>query len=281
MERERLTFEATQSDSKQKPAHDEVTARFATFNTIDRDGDVTMLGAFGRQEVRPAAWSHNWGQPIIGRGTIRETRDAALFDGEFFLGTTAGLDTYRAVKRAGNLQRWSYGFDIYEMRLREPEARQSATRWGGMVREVVKHEVFEVSPVLLGARVATRTERITSNATTDAVLLGQLLKRLRSGEPLNKTEILELAEIARVPVDEVATIRDCAGKRGSRTLAPSADTPAAPADAAAPVEGTRTLIPQAATRRPLAPGATRTTGAPRTWTATTGAARRLGGHRHA
>ena len=36
-----------------------VQAVFSTLNVIDKDGDVTMPGAFSEERVNIAAWGHN------------------------------------------------------------------------------------------------------------------------------------------------------------------------------------------------------------------------------
>ena len=93
------------------------TARFATFNVIDRDGDVTLPGAFtSGQRVKIAAWGHNWGQLPVGQGTIRADSHAAYVDGHFFTDTAHGRDTYLTVKRLSEagLQEWSYGFEVLD-----------------------------------------------------------------------------------------------------------------------------------------------------------------------
>lgn len=130
----------------------EVTAIFATFNKRDSDGDVTPPGAF--DEGAPAlisAFGHQtWGGALpVGKGTITSTKTEAVFNGQFFMDTTHGLDTFRTVKATGDLQEWSYGYDPVEYSFGEHD--------GERVRFLNKLKVFEVSPVLRGAGVDTRT----------------------------------------------------------------------------------------------------------------------------
>lgn len=130
-------------------------ATFARLNVIDRDGDVTVPGAFtDGQSVRIASWGHKWHELPVGVGVIHADQETAWVDGQFFLDTTGGLDTYRTVKRLGPLQEWSYGFDILD------SANGQFT--GQQVRFLRKMDVFEVSPVLLGAGIGTRTDAIKS-----------------------------------------------------------------------------------------------------------------------
>lgn len=130
-------------------------ATFATFNVVDRDFDVTLPDAFTRgQAVRVAQWGHNWGAPAIGKGAIDFDGEKAWIDGEFFLDTTVGRDTYQAVKNLGDLQEWSYGFLIKER------------SWGDFgdppqpVQFLRRLDVIEVSPVMLGAGIGTGTDAI-------------------------------------------------------------------------------------------------------------------------
>lgn len=125
------------------------TAAFAQFNVEDKDGDVTLPGAFtDGQKVRIAYWGHRWGDLPVGKGTIRSDDRFAYVDGEFFMDTTHGLDTYKTVKGLDELQEWSYGFDVID-----GERRSDSDR--GLVLKAL--DVHEVSPVLLGAGVGTHT----------------------------------------------------------------------------------------------------------------------------
>jgi hypothetical protein len=130
-------------------------ATFSRFDVVDRDGDVTLADAFTRgQEVRIAQWGHNWGAPAVGKGAIDFDGERAWVDGAFFLDTTAGKDTYLAVKNLGSLQEWSYGFEVKE---------RSFGEFGDPPQQVQflrRLEVFEVSPVMLGAGIGTGTDAI-------------------------------------------------------------------------------------------------------------------------
>jgi hypothetical protein len=137
-----------------------VAAVFSTLNVIDADGDVTRPGAFeDGAPVRISAYGHSsWmGALPVGKGTIRETPTEAILDGQFFLGTTAGGDTFKVVKELEGLGEWSYGYDPLEYSFGEFE--------GQRVRFLDKLKVHEVSPVLLGAGVNTRT--LTAKARGD------------------------------------------------------------------------------------------------------------------
>lgn len=137
-------------------------ATFSTFNVIDRDGDVTVPGAFEKgQEIRIAQWGHNWAAPAIGKGAIDFDEEKAWVDGEFFLDTTVGMDTYKVVKNLGSLQEWSYGFAIKE---------RSFGEFGDPPQQVQflrRLDVFEVSPVMIGAGIGTGTDAIKGATLAD------------------------------------------------------------------------------------------------------------------
>lgn len=131
----------------------EFTAVFSTFNVIDHDFDVTLPGAFTEgQNVRIAYWGHRWQDLPVGRGVIHQDEEKAWVEGQFFMDTEAGRETYLTVKGLGELQEWSYGFDVIE------------ADWGTFneqdVQFLKKLKVHEVSPVMLGAGIGTGTTDI-------------------------------------------------------------------------------------------------------------------------
>lgn len=140
----------------------EVEAVFSTFNVVDKDGDVTLPGAFREgQEVVISAYGHeSWfGVLPVGKGVIRATKTEAILEGKFFLDTTAGRDTFTVVKNLAEagLGEWSYGYDIEESELGKHEDQD--------VQFLKALNVFEVSPVLRGAGVDTRTLATKSDKT--------------------------------------------------------------------------------------------------------------------
>jgi hypothetical protein len=131
----------------------EIVAVFATLGVIDSDGDVTVKGAFPNDApVVISAYGHTSWQGVkpVGKGVIREVGDEALLEGQFFLDTVEGRDTFTVVKELGGLglQEWSYGYDPVKFSFGEYE--------GQRVRFLEELKVHEVSPVLKGAGVGTR-----------------------------------------------------------------------------------------------------------------------------
>lgn len=134
-----------------------VKAVFATLNVIDHDGDIIMPGSIPNgHPVRMSAYNHaSWGNALpVGKGTISEIGDQLVFDGQFFLDTADGADTYKTVKNLGDLVEWSFGFDVLE--------KGFANDNGTEVRLLKRLNVTEVSPVLLGAGIGTRTIDVKS-----------------------------------------------------------------------------------------------------------------------
>ena len=164
----------------------EFRAVFSTFDVIDLDRDVTRPGAFkDGAPVRISYWGHRWQDLPVGKGVIHQDEKRAWVDGQFFLDTMAGKETYQTVKNLGDLQEWSYGYEVLE---------QSEGKFGDEedVRFLIQLEVPEVSPVMLGAGIDTHTENIKgvkaalpahSTATTDAAWDGPAMTtRCMSGE---------------------------------------------------------------------------------------------------
>lgn len=133
---------------------DEATLKLAGPEVIDKDGDVTLKGAFTQgQEVVVSAYGHaSWqpGAPPIGKGVIREEGDEAIATLQFFMDIPAAADTFKAVAALGDLQEWSYSLH---------DVTASRATVGGKSVQVLQKVglVKEVSPVLMGAGVRTRT----------------------------------------------------------------------------------------------------------------------------
>lgn len=150
LERKSLELKITDADQGL------VEAVFSTFNVIDHDGDVLLEGAFeDGAKVRISAYGHrSWmGALPVGRGTIRAEKDRAVLEGQFFLSTEAGKETFEVIKQMDELQEWSYSLDDVETALVSdlPDELQGAYR---AIRKVM---VMEVSPVLAGASLGTET----------------------------------------------------------------------------------------------------------------------------
>ncbi len=140
----------------------QVEAVFSVYNTLDTDGDVVVPGAiksgFKDNQV-PMVFAHKWDQPI-GKGTIVTDDNKATFKGTFFMGTEAGKEAYNLAKEMGDLQEWSFGFRINDYEVAPFKKDGSDDEQD--VRYLKELEVFEVSPVLVGANRETYTLAIKS-----------------------------------------------------------------------------------------------------------------------
>lgn len=133
-------------------------ALIAQFNVVDTDGDVTEPGAFPEGKAVPvSSYGHtSWeGHLPIGTATLRQTRTEAIASGRFYLDTDGGKNSWATLKNMqsdGHPSEWSYGYDATEFSFGEFE--------GQRVRFLKGVDVFEVSPVLRGAGMGTRTLNI-------------------------------------------------------------------------------------------------------------------------
>jgi hypothetical protein len=132
-----------------------IEAVFCTFGVKDLDNDITMPGAIeDGAKVLISAYGHSsWrGSKPVGKGVIRVEKTRAVLEGEFFLDTIDGADTFKTVKNTGDLQEYSYGYDVLATGELTEDLRQK-----GVWRVLEKLKVYEVCPVLLGAGINTET----------------------------------------------------------------------------------------------------------------------------
>lgn len=133
-------------------------AVFSTLNAVDKQGDVTLPGAFGSQEVRMQPHGHDTFALTIGKGSIREDGERAVFEGQLNLEMAAGRETWQSLKfdvdNGTPLQEWSYTFEVVDSEL--------GTFAGQDVRILKALKVFSVDPVFIGAGVGTATLAVKS-----------------------------------------------------------------------------------------------------------------------
>lgn len=147
---------------------DEHAIATAKADCIDKDGDVTLKGAFTEgQAVVVSAYGHgSWdGKLPVGKGTIREEGDQAIAELQFFMDTTHGLDTFKTVAALSedDLQEWSYSLhDVVAERGKVAGKSVRVLRKVGLVKEV--------SPTLMGAGVDTHTRSVKQHKQLDSSL---------------------------------------------------------------------------------------------------------------
>lgn len=180
-----------------------VSAAIATFGVEDYDGDIVEPTAFKSGQEVAMVWSHDWSEPV-GKGVIVTTATEAVFEGQFFMETIAGMEAYKTVKAMENLQEWSWGFHTVKSTWEQVEDER-------MIRHLVETDVYEVSPVLKGAGIGTRTLAIKGRQTLGAQikaileavdLLGERVRSVKGlreeeGRFLSNERMAEVKELAR------------------------------------------------------------------------------------
>jgi HK97 family phage prohead protease len=179
-----------------------VEAVFSVFNEIDSDGDVvrpnSIKSGYGEKGVA-MVWGHDW-KDVIGRGEIVQDNDKAVFRGQFIMDTERGRDAYNVVKAMGDLQQWSFGYEVMQS---EKGMFQNKDGLEQEVRFLNDVKVWEVSPVLVGANQNTYTIGVkefnkedlsnndTDNATCDCQNGKEVTKDLVEGKTFAE-EVTEL-----------------------------------------------------------------------------------------
>jgi hypothetical protein len=165
-------------------------AVIATLNVVDKDGDRALPGAApdGKAILISSYMHSSWGDRLpIGTGTVKEEGGELKVYGQINLKTDAGREHYETIKFTGGLQEWSYGYKVIDS--------EEVTEDGEKIRNLKKFDIFEASPVLLGAGVDTRTLSIKSAKTTyfdqvEAVLaaVSGLVERTKSLADLRRDD---------------------------------------------------------------------------------------------
>ncbi len=135
-----------------------VTAIFGTTGVVDLDGEIIAPGAVIPGAVVISGWGHaSWSPGAmnlpIGRGTINEVGGKLILTGELF-DTSIARETKETLRGLGDLGEWSWSLhDI---------VGEFVTIDGRHVKRITSVRVHEVSPVLQGAGIGTRTVDLRS-----------------------------------------------------------------------------------------------------------------------
>jgi HK97 family phage prohead protease len=189
-----LDYETKALTVKELTEDGQLEAIISTFDQIDRDGDIMLADAFSEADGKaiPMVWSHNWDQPV-GKGRVSRTKETAVFTGQFFLDTSAGQNAYQTVKAMGDLQQYSIGFRIRDADFGYKEDASGSRIY---VRTIKDIELFEASPVLVGAAYGTRTLAVKAAQSEDEE--GQILAifaqidQLKAGAVLSNSNLSKL-----------------------------------------------------------------------------------------
>jgi phage head maturation protease len=132
-----------------------IQAVVATLNVVDKDREVILPGAIvDGSRVKLSAYGHGamFGEMPVGKGTLHVEGGQVVFRGRYFGTTAAGREAAALMKELADDQQFSFGFRV--LKSSEPDARWRAL---GAVRVLERIDPFEVSPVLIGAGIGTRT----------------------------------------------------------------------------------------------------------------------------
>lgn len=197
---------------------------FATLDVVDKDGDITLPGAFGRQtaKISPA---HDWTAPGMGKAEIFERENEAVARLSFNLKMASGREWAESIKYNFDnqiAQEYSYGFDVM--------GETKIERDGQIFRGLSDQKVYEVSPVMVGAGVGTRTisakasrtleshfaDVVAQNRDFHARLADLRAKRSENGRSLSQTNRERLKQL-------IAELSDITAQAGELITVPATD----------------------------------------------------------
>jgi hypothetical protein len=150
-----MTLKSSEASPKRiDDARGEVTASIGRLEVVDRDGDVVSRGAVG-QQVTPILPAHRWDAIPLGKATVAEQGGELIAKMRFNRRTPTGADWFESVRfdleHPPPKQQWSYSFLV------EPGGARQDVVGGRGVRRIGKMRLYDVSPVILGAGINTRT----------------------------------------------------------------------------------------------------------------------------
>ncbi len=129
-------------------------AVIATLGVIDHDGDVVEAGALDGQTVSLMPAHDSMSVPL-GKATIVERGNDVVAVGKFNREVSAGKDWHEAIKfdleHPPAKQEWSWGYRVKKENQRLGQLNGEDVRFLSLI------DVEEISPVLKGASIGTRT----------------------------------------------------------------------------------------------------------------------------
>lgn len=161
------TFKAEgQMDGEAPLGPGEFIALAAVFGNVDSYGDRMVKGAFADTlaawstsgDPIPVIWQHNWADPFAHIGTVlwaRETDEGLLYKGKLDIETNPFAAQVYGLMKGRRVTQQSFGFDVREHAEVEIDGRYA---W-----DILKVDLFEVGPCLVGVNQATNLLDIKSN----------------------------------------------------------------------------------------------------------------------
>lgn len=155
-----VEIKAFESVEIKDEATGEVEAIIATLNVVDRDFEVITPDAIkSGSKVKMSSYGHDivggfmgGGALPVGKGAVFVEENKAVFRGKMFMSTERGRETLSVLKEMGKDQEWSFGFRVLGSEVPDEDWAKR-----GAKRILTKLDVFEVSPVVIGAGIGTRT----------------------------------------------------------------------------------------------------------------------------
>lgn len=185
-----------------------VEAIVSVFNNVDSVGERVKYGFFDeslKTKLPKGVWSHDWNTPVAktleakellpGDPLLPETLKGLgglYVKGQFNLETQAGRETFSNIK-TGIIDEFSIGYSVQEDNW-TPEG----------VRELTKGRLYEWSPVLYGANLATAVIGVKSGLNDDVEAVTaevtRVVTRLNERSDIRKKEgrTLSSANVARL-----------------------------------------------------------------------------------
>jgi hypothetical protein len=198
----------------------EVEAVIATLGVVDHDGDIIREGAIPEgTKVTMSSYNHdtapslfgNGGTLPVGKGSIRIDGKKAVFDGRMFIDKSArARETFGVLQEMGSQMEWSFGFHVIGVETPSEEERKK-----GASRILTKLDVFEVSPVLVGAGIGTRT--LAAKAADEEAAAAKAAAEAAEAERVAEEERIA-SERAAAELKSLATAAIEEYRRVQRTL---------------------------------------------------------------
>jgi hypothetical protein len=147
-----METKTVRAELKQAGDEGSFEAVIATLGVVDHDGDIVEHGALAGKTASIVG-AHQQHTVPLGKVRIEERGDSAIALGKFNLSVSTAKDWHEAIKfdlaNPPAVQEWSWGYS--------PINATRDTLDGEPVRRLLDVDLMEVSPVLRGASIGTRT----------------------------------------------------------------------------------------------------------------------------